>query len=222
MKTILYGNEENVYRSMYNQIKQGHQCYVICPLIEDSDSDAMANVDSVETTLQRMQIFFRNYPEVQKVSITGKMKPDEVKKGIEAFSFGKAQILLATTIVEVGVNVPNATVMVIKNAERFGLAQLHQLRGRVGRGNAQGYCVLLSSQKDNERLRVMVETTDGFAIAQKDMQLRGMGDIIGVKQSGIDKHLELMLQNQSLYADIRKEVYKKLTVKTNQEGSLAN
>lgn len=206
VKTILYSNEEKVYQSMYNQIREGRQCYVLCPLIEDSDSDLLEGVESVDSTVTKLTQWFARYPEVKIQSITGDMKAEDVQKRIAEFSSGSADILVSTTIVEVGVNIPNATVMLIKNAERFGLAQLHQLRGRVGRSSYQGYCVLLSDQKDNERLRTMVATNDGFEIAQKDLELRGTGQILGTRQSGADKYIDLMLRNQQLYHAIRQQV----------------
>lgn len=116
--------------SVYKQIKQGHQCYVICPLIEDSDAETLAGVESVETTAQNLKAWFAKYPGVRIEAISGDMKAKDVQAGIDKFAAGSADILISTTIVEVGVNVPNSTVIVIKNAERFGLAQLHQLRGR--------------------------------------------------------------------------------------------
>lgn len=206
VKTIVYGNEEKVYASMYNQIRAGHQCYVVCPLIEESDSETLAGVESVEETYSKMTAWFSKYPEVSIKMINGNMKPADVKDAISAFSAGKCQIIISTTIIEVGVNVPNATVIVVKNAERFGLAQLHQLRGRVGRGDAQSYCVLLSKQKTNPRLLAMAETTDGFEIARKDLGLRGTGDIVGTRQSGIDEDVTLMLEYPDLYQKIVKEV----------------
>lgn len=206
VQTIVYSNEEKVYASMYNQIKNGHQCYVVCPLIEESDKDALAGVESADKTYKKITEWFSQYPEVRVLMINGNMKPTQIRENIAEFESGKANILVSTTIVEVGVNVPNATVMVIKNAERFGLAQLHQLRGRVGRGSEQAYCVLLSNQKNNPRLTAMANTNDGFEIAQKDLELRGTGDIVGTKQSGIDKAITLMLQNPELYAKITKEV----------------
>ena len=133
VQTIAYSNEIKTYMSAYKQIKQGRQAYVICPLIEDSDSSTMENVDSVKVTEQTLQKFFSRFPEVRIATITGKMKEADIQNVIREYAAGKYDILLSTTIVEVGVNVPNATVMIIKNAERFGLAQLHQLRGRVGR-----------------------------------------------------------------------------------------
>ena len=206
VKTIVYGNEEKVYASMYNQIRAGHQCYVVCPLIEESDSETLAGVESVEETYNKMSKWFEKYPEVSIRMINGNMKPTDVKEAISAFSNGDCHIIISTTIIEVGVNVPNATVIVVKNAERFGLAQLHQLRGRVGRGDAQSYCVLLSNQKTNPRLLAMAETTDGFEIARKDLELRGTGDIVGTKQSGIDKDVNLMLEYPELYKKIVNEV----------------
>lgn len=206
VQTIVYGNEEKVYASMYNQIRAGHQCYVVCPLIEESDSETLAGVESVEETYNKMAAWFSKYPEVSIKMINGNMKPADVKDAISAFSAGKCQIIISTTIIEVGVNVPNATVIVVKNAERFGLAQLHQLRGRVGRGDSQSYCVLLSKQKTNPRLLAMAETTDGFEIARKDLELRGTGDIVGTRQSGIDKDVTLMLEYPDLYQKIVKEV----------------
>lgn len=206
VKTIVYGNEEKVYASMYNQIRAGHQCYVVCPLIEESDSETLAGVESVEETYNKMFKWFEKYPAVSIKMINGNMKPTDVKEAISAFSNGDCHIIISTTIIEVGVNVPNATVIVVKNAERFGLAQLHQLRGRVGRGDAQSYCVLLSNQKTNPRLLAMAETTDGFEIARKDLELRGTGDIVGTKQSGIDKDVNLMLEYPELYKKIVNEV----------------
>lgn len=169
----------------------------------------MSGVDSVETTMQKMADWFGRYPQVHIESLTGGMKQQEMDAVIGRFAAGQTHILVSTTVVEVGVNVPNATVMLIKNAERFGLAQLHQLRGRVGRSDLQSYCVLLSKQRDNERLNTMVATNDGFQIAQKDMELRGTGQVLGVRQSGFDKCVDHMLQNPDLYWAIRAVVRKK-------------
>ena len=203
VKTIVWSNENTCMESVYKQIKQGHQCYVICPLIEDSDADTLAGVESVETTAQNLKAWFAKYPGVRIEAISGDMKAKDVQAGIDKFAAGSADILISTTIVEVGVNVPNSTVIVIKNAERFGLAQLHQLRGRVGRSSFQSYCVLLSQDKENERLQTMAATTDGFKIAEKDLELRGTGQILGVKQSGKDMYMETMLKYPKLYKEIR-------------------
>lgn len=206
VRTVVYGNEEKTYMSMAKQIRDGHQCYVVCPLIEDSDNEAMADVESVEQTYKKMTEWFTRFPTVRISMIAGNMKPSEIAEKIAAFAAGETHILISTTIIEVGVNVPNATVMMIKNAERFGLSQLHQLRGRVGRGDAQSYCVLLSNNVENPRLQAMAETTDGFEIAKRDLELRGTGDIVGVRQSGLDKSITLMLEFSELYAIISKEV----------------
>lgn len=208
VKTIVWSNENTCMESVYRQIKQGHQCYVICPLIEDSDSETLAGVESVETTAENLKAWFAKYPGVRIEVISGDMKAKDVQAGIDAFAAGKADILISTTIVEVGVNVPNSTVIVIKNAERFGLAQLHQLRGRVGRSSFQSYCVLLSQDKSNERLQTMASTTDGFKIAEKDLELRGTGQILGVKQSGKDIYMETMLKYPKLYKEIRAQAAK--------------
>lgn len=206
VKTILLNDELRCYNGIYQQIQQGHQCYVVCPLIEDSDSEAMQDVDSVEKTYEKMTRHFAKHPEVKIEMISGKMKPEEINAVIERFARNETNVLISTTIIEVGVNVPNATMIVIKNAERFGLAQLHQLRGRVGRGTDLSYCVLLSDQIDNPKLKVMVETTDGFKIAEKDLELRGSGDFIGTKQTGQNKYVMLMLANMDLYKKIKEEV----------------
>lgn len=204
--TQAVSNEEIVYAGMYRQIRQGHQCYLVCPLITTSDSDLLKNVDSLEETEEKIRKFFENHPEVRIASINGKMKSDEIKDIIAAFSNHEYDILLSTTIVEVGVNVPNATVMAVKNAERFGLAQLHQLRGRVGRGNAQSYCVLISPQKDKPRLQIMTQTTDGFEIAKHDLNLRGTGNLVGTTQSGMDEAVTNMVQHPKFYQLVLKAV----------------
>ena len=206
VQTIQIGNEDKSYEAMYRQIKEGRQCYVVCPLIEDSDSDLLTDVDSVEKTYEKMMNFFKKYPEVNVAMISGKMKQSEIAEEIAKFSRNEYQIIISTTIIEVGVNVPNATVILIKNAERFGLAQLHQLRGRVGRGSHQSYCVLLSKDKENPKLKAMCETTNGFKIAEKDLELRGTGDFIGTKQSGNNKYVMLMLSYPQFYEKVKQEV----------------
>ena len=136
------------------------------------------------------------------------MKAEQKNKIMDQFVKNEIQVLVSTTVVEVGVNVPNATVMMIENAERFGLAQLHQLRGRVGRSSTQSYCVLLSKDKENPRLLTMVRTTDGFEIAKADLEQRGAGDLIGVEQSGFNKVLTCMAQHKELYNAILSEIGK--------------
>lgn len=206
--TIVFSNAQKTYDAMLRQIKAGHQCYVVCPLIQDSESEKMADVMSVESVLDEMESYYGPDSGVRIAAITGRMKASEVQAKIEAFKSGTVDILLSTTIVEVGVNVPNATVMVIRNAERFGLSQLHQLRGRVGRSSLQSYCVLLSKDRANERLQAMARTTNGFEIAEADLKLRGTGNIVGDEQSGYDKCVTAMIQYPKLYKGLYDAIYK--------------
>lgn len=204
VKTIRMEDDSEVNEFMWQEIQKGRQCYVICPLIEDSDSERMAEVESVNTVYEKLVSYFKKYPEVKISLISGKMRPKDIDEEIKKFANNETHILVSTTIVEVGVNIPNATVMVIKNAERFGLAQLHQLRGRVGRSDYQSYCILQSPKKDDAKIEIMCSTTDGFEIAKKDLELRGPGDFLGVKQSGQNKYVMLMLAYPKLYEEISK------------------
>ncbi|MFF2531409.1 ATP-dependent DNA helicase RecG [Brevibacillus sp. NPDC058079] len=206
VRTVLLTDEMRCFNGIYQQIQKGHQAYVVCPLIEDSESEAMADIESVEKTFEKLTKHFGSNPEVKISMISGKMKQDDIVDQIQRFARNETNVLISTTIIEVGVNVPNSTMIVIKNAERFGLAQLHQLRGRVGRGNFESYCVLLSDREDNPKLQAMVETTDGFKIAERDLELRGTGDFIGTKQSGDNKYVMLMMANMDLYRRIKEEV----------------
>lgn len=206
VRTVLLTEELRCFNGIYQQVQKGHQAYVVCPLIEESDSEMLADVDSVEKTYEKMKKHFASNPEVKIAMISGKMKPDEITSEIERFSRNETNVLISTTIIEVGVNVPNSTMIVIKNAERFGLAQLHQLRGRVGRGNFESFCVLLSVREDNAKLQAMCSSTDGFKIAERDLELRGTGDFIGTKQSGQNKYVMLMMANLDLYLRIKEEV----------------
>jgi ATP-dependent DNA helicase RecG len=180
----MYENSrDRVNQAIYKQLKLGRQAYIVYPLIQENEK---LDLKALENGYEYIYHTFKEF----KVSfVHGKMKPAEKDYQMQQFVTGKTQILVATTVIEVGVNVPNASVMVIENAERFGLSQLHQLRGRVGRGADQSYCILMSKHnitKDTRRrLEIMTETTDGFRIAEADMQMRGPGDIEGTQQSGI-------------------------------------
>lgn len=163
---------------MLEQIKLGHQIYVVSPLVEDDES---LNLTSVNLLKEKLTLAFKNLFRIE--IIHGKMKPSEKESIMNDFKNNQIKILIATTVIEVGIDVSNATMMVIFNAERFGLATLHQLRGRVGRSDLQSYCYLISDS-DNDRLKVMEESNDGFYISQKDFEMRGHGDLFGVKQHG--------------------------------------
>ncbi|WP_184317351.1 ATP-dependent DNA helicase RecG [Geobacillus subterraneus] len=165
------------------ELRRGHQAYVICPLIEESEKLDVQNAIDVHSQLVH---YYRGKYEVGLMH--GRLPADEKEAVMRAFSENRIHVLVSTTVVEVGVNVPNATVMVIYDAERFGLAQLHQLRGRVGRGDTQSYCILIADPKSEigkERMHIMTETADGFVLAEKDLELRGPGDFFGTKQSGL-------------------------------------
>lgn len=171
------------YHFMKKQILEGRQCYVICPMVEDSDSLEVENVTDYTQSLQEAM-----GQEIKICCLHGKMKQTEKDEIMDAFGRNEIQILVSTTVIEVGIDVPNATVMMIENAERFGLAQLHQLRGRVGRGKYQSYCIFMSASKSKEtkeRLDILNQSNDGFFIASEDLRLRGPGDLFGIRQSGL-------------------------------------
>ena len=174
-----------VFQFIEDEIKQGRQVYIVYPLIEESEKmDYKDLMDGYESIVRRFPL-----PDYSVSIVHGKMKPQDKDYEMQQFVVGKTQIMVATTVIEVGVDVPNASLMVIESAERFGLSQLHQLRGRVGRGADQSYCILMSSYKLSEdgktRLETMVRTNDGFEIAEQDLRLRGPGDIMGTQQSGV-------------------------------------
>lgn len=203
VKTKIINDINNAYKKIEEEIIKGHQAYIVCPLIEESDSDLMKGVVSVNERYEEAKNFFKKY---NVGMINGKMKQKEVDEEILKFKNKEYDILISTTIVEVGVNVPNSTVIMISNAERFGLATLHQLRGRVGRSSFESFCLLQSEQTNNERLLTMQSTTDGFIIAKRDLELRGMGDFIGTAQSGENQAVSLMILNEELYMKIRERI----------------
>ncbi|MFI3683652.1 ATP-dependent DNA helicase RecG [Vagococcus fluvialis] len=180
---ILPKQVDSVLTWLNSQLKNGQQVYVICPLIEESE---MLDVKNATEIYEHLKQFFE--PNFKVGLLHGKMKSQEKDEIMTEFKDNDMQILVSTTVIEVGVNVPNATTMMIMDADRFGLAQLHQLRGRVGRGSLASYCILVASPKSDqgkERMKIMTETTDGFVLSQKDLEMRGPGDFFGSKQSGL-------------------------------------
>ncbi|MGL5016067.1 MAG: ATP-dependent DNA helicase RecG [Bacteroidales bacterium] len=179
----------SLYDSMRKQLKEGRQVYIVYPLIQESEKVDLKNVEEGFNHIQEL------FPEYRVCMVHGKMKPAVKDEAMQRFIKNEAQIMVATTVIEVGVNVPNATVMIIENAERFGLSQLHQLRGRVGRGGDQSYCILVTgfklSDDTRKRMEIMVATTDGFEISEADLKLRGPGDLEGTQQSGVAFDLKI-------------------------------
>ena len=201
------------YKFMLEQIKEGHQIYIICPMVEASENVEAENVAEYRESL--LEIF---PGEIAISCLHGKMTPYEKNRIMSEFGAGKIDILVSTTVIEVGINNPNATVMMIENAEKFGLAQLHQLRGRVGRGSSQSYCIMICSSEKKEaaeRLNILNTSNDGFYIANEDLKLRGPGDFFGVRQSGdilfhlgdIYNHADILKQANDAVAYLEKEKY---------------
>lgn len=179
----------SMYEFVRGQLRMGRQAYIVYPLIQESEKMDIRNLEDGYATVREV------FPEYRISRVHGKMKPAEKDEEMRRFVQGETQIMVATTVIEVGVNVPNASVMVIENAERFGLSQLHQLRGRVGRGADQSYCILMTgyklSEETRKRIQIMVDTNDGFEIAEADLKLRGPGDIEGTQQSGVAFDLKI-------------------------------
>lgn len=197
-------NRQGLLKAMRGQLDQGRQIYVVYPLIEENEK---LSYHYVEQGFEDMQASFG--PDYHVVMVHGKMKPKDKEAAMQRFVTKEAQIMVATTVIEVGVNVPNASVMIIENAERFGLSQLHQLRGRVGRGADQSYCVLVTgsalSEVTKKRIEIMCRTTDGFEIAEADLKLRGPGDIEGTQQSGLafDLHIASLAKDGMILESAR-------------------
>ncbi len=181
-RLILPTERERAYAFVRSQVEKGRQTFIICPLVEESEKvEARAAVDEH----RRLQKYV--FPDLRLGLLHGQMKGEEKEATMARFAQGELDILVATSVIEVGIDVPNATVMLIEGADRFGLAQLHQFRGRVGRGEHASYCLLVSdtsSPEAQERLQAVEATTDGFALAQKDLEMRGPGEFMGVRQSG--------------------------------------
>lgn len=209
-----YDDGEKTDKFLYQQLKAGTQAYIVCPLkTEDMENDT--DLESVESVYQHYANTFgkAGFPVCM---VTGDTDPKEKDALFEDFRNGKYRILISTTVIEVGINVPNANVIIIKNAERFGLATLHQLRGRVGRGNAQGYCLLVSKDLANERLLAMCKTSDGFKIAEEDLKTRKSGDLIGLRQSGKNRFVEELIAFPNI-AQNAKEILGKMTAEEKQK-----
>lgn len=202
VQTAVFNNDLKIFEFIRKKVLDGQQAYVVCPFIDDPDNKYP--VETVEDACIRYKEYFDPL-NISVESVTGALKKADAEEILERFRKGNVQILIATSIIEVGVNVPNANIIVINNAERFGLAQLHQLRGRVGRGSAQGYCILKSADRENARLAVMCRTTDGLEIAKEDMALRGTGNILGTEQSGKSDEINLILTFPNMYEYCKKD-----------------
>ncbi len=196
-----------VYGIIREEVQAGRQAYLICPLVEETETSELKAATQMAEHLQQ-EIF----PELRVGLLHGRMRPEEKEAVMRSFKMGELQLLVATTVIEVGIDVPNATVIVIEHAERFGLSQLHQLRGRVGRGSHRSRCLLLASDRLSEdgvrRLRVMEETTDGFRIAEADLEIRGPGDFLGTRQAGLpDFRIANILRDGRILEEARKEAF---------------
>ena len=196
--SVDFSYRDRLYKFLRKTVDEGHQAYIVCPLIEESDSDLVPATEYYEL-LKSTQ-----FKEYTLGLLHGAMKPKQKEEVMARFYSGEIQILVSTVVIEVGVDVPNATVMLIENAERFGLSQLHQLRGRIGRGGGESTCVLISQAQNEEaleRFKILCETTDGFVIAKRDLELRGPGDFFGSRQHGLpDMHIaNLMTDTRILY-----------------------
>lgn len=204
VKTLCYTDDRRreVYEGLLRQVKSGYQAYIVCPLIEQSDILQAHSAEFVYDELQNGIL-----KDVNCALLHGRLKAVEKENIMSKFVQGEIKVLVSTTVIEVGVNVPNATLMVIENAERFGLAQLHQLRGRVGRGSAQSYCVLLTPANNPEtlsRLQVLHDSEDGFYLAEKDMELRGVGQLFGLRQHGLpDLHIADIMRDTETIVQVR-------------------
>ncbi len=204
VQTAINNNQQKIFDFAEKQLKENRQIYVVCPLVDEAEEGSSSRgMDSVQDVYERYRLYFETIG-YKTGKLFGKQDNSEKAANIKAFEENKVQILVSTTVVEVGVNVPNASLIIIHNAERFGLATMHQLRGRVGRGGGKSYCILKSDQRDNERLLTMVNTTDGFKIAEEDMKQRGIGDLIGTKQSGKTHNMDLMLSYPNFYKAVKK------------------
>jgi ATP-dependent DNA helicase RecG len=215
IKTVVVGEDKRagVYKGIEREVRAGRQAYVVYPLVEESEK-----MDLKDATRMFEHLRDRVFPHFRIGLVHGKMKPAEKEEVMRLFVGGETQVLVATTVVEVGVDVPNASVMVVEHAERFGLSQLHQLRGRVGRGAEQSYCVLMASDRQTsvaqQRLGIMEETSDGFRIAEKDLEIRGPGEVMGTRQSGVPTfRVGNLVRDLHILEDARREAEHYLTTR---------
>ena len=193
IKTFVVGSRNGVFRNMEEAIELGRQIYVVCPAIDQNGDEDLASVEEVT------KAYKERFGENVVCTMHGHLDKFILSENMKNFLNGRYKIMVATTVIEVGVNNPNATVMVVEQADRFGLASLHQLRGRVGRSDKQSFCFLISKEIGNERLEVMKKTTDGFEIAEADLVQRGSGNLIGTEQAGLNKYVTEMLENPKMY-----------------------
>ncbi len=206
-KVYVESRRRQVYQVMRDEVSQGRQVYVIYPLVEESEKTDLKAATQMAEQLQQ-EIF----PDLRVGLLHGKLKPEEKEQVMASIKQHQLDILVATTVIEVGIDVPNATLMVVEHAERFGLSQLHQLRGRVGRGSHCSRCILLTpgnlSEDGEKRLRVMEQTTDGFRIAEADLEIRGPGDFLGTRQSGMpDFRVASILRDGQILEQARTEAF---------------
>jgi ATP-dependent DNA helicase RecG len=215
-KHVTEDEVERVYSFLKKQVMLGRQAYVVYPVIEESESQAVKAAQQMHRHLSEIV-----FPDIRVGLLHGRLKTEEKESVMDEFRRGEVKILVSTTVIEVGVDVANATVMVIEQAERFGLAQLHQLRGRVGRGAEQSYCILVTSRLNDagrERIRTMVDSNDGFYIAEMDLKLRGPGEFFGTKQSGLPAlRIGNIIRDQDLLEIARSEAQAFITNPPSQE-----
>ena len=202
-KAVTEKKRDDVYRALEQVVENGGQAYVVCPLIEDSDAVEARSAEGVYEELSK------KFPHLTVRLLHGEMKKEEKDEVMASFSEGRTDILVSTVVIEVGIDVPNASVMIIENCERFGLAQMHQLRGRVGRGSRQSYCMLVLGSKSDiavERAKVMTESDDGFYIAERDLDLRGPGEVFGTRQHGLaDSHITGLISHLDIMETVREK-----------------
>lgn len=205
VKTMNVKNDEEAFIKIEEELKKGRQCYIVCPFIEDNE---ILNVENIDDTYKKVKKYFKDRYGIG--VIHSNLKKEDISKEINKFKNNEYQIIISTTIIEVGVNIPNSTIILIKSAERFGLAQLHQLRGRVGRNSYQSYCLLQLNNTKSEfatkKINIMCNSNDAFKIAEEDLKLRGAGNLIGEEQSGYSKFMDLIISNQELNTNIREDI----------------